>query len=132
MLVPFAAKYSFPLALVTRMFIGFFESASFPAIFHFLPRWVPIVEKTSIVPIIYSGMYIGEIIAFSVSGLLVESHIVSNHISLGGWPSVFYLFGLAGILWYPAWLYFAYESPEDHPYITEAERRFILSGLFAL
>jgi hypothetical protein len=48
--------------------IGFFESASFPAVFHFFPLWIGLDEKTVLVPFILSGMYVGEIIGFSLSG----------------------------------------------------------------
>jgi sugar phosphate permease len=46
-LVPFACRYHYALALVVRMTIGFFESASFPAIYHFFPHWIPV---STIVP----------------------------------------------------------------------------------
>ena len=36
LLVPVVARYSFELALVLRMSIGFFESASFPCMYHVL------------------------------------------------------------------------------------------------
>lgn len=47
-------------ALFLRMMIGFFESASFPAVFYFLPFWVPKDEKTIMIPCILSGVYIGK------------------------------------------------------------------------
>ena len=47
---------------------------------------------------------------------------------MGGWPSIFYLFGAVGILWYPYWVYMAYEKPEDHPYMSEEEKAYIKLG----
>ena len=41
---------------------------------------------------------------------------------------VFYVFGLCGILWFPFWAYFAYETPDEHPRITKEELMFIHSG----
>jgi hypothetical protein len=35
--------------------IGLCESATFPAIYHFFPIWVPIKEKTLMIPAIVSG-----------------------------------------------------------------------------
>lgn len=45
LLVPAACKQSFGLALFVRAIIGFFESASFPAVFHFFPIWIPLKGK---------------------------------------------------------------------------------------
>lgn len=57
-LVPFCARTSFPMTLAVRCVLGLFESASFPAIFHFLPLWIPIKEKTFLISVICSGMYV--------------------------------------------------------------------------
>ena len=46
LLVPAACRDSFPAALAIRALIGLCESASFPAIYHFLPVWIPLTEKT--------------------------------------------------------------------------------------
>ena len=43
-------------------------------------------------------MYMGEIIGFSLAGVLVESTITVGGSDLGGWPSVFYCFGMFGIV----------------------------------
>jgi hypothetical protein len=114
--------------LFIRGIIGFFESASFPAVFHFFPTWVPIAEKTLMIPAIASGMYMGEILGFSLSGYLVESTLMINGYDYGGWPSVFYVFGCVGILWFPYWAWYSYETPGHHPKITSEELAFINQG----
>lgn len=128
LLVPLACKSSFAGALLLRALIGFSESASFPCLFHFFPHWVPGAEKTSMITTALAGMYIGEIIGFSLSGVLIEAQISINGQDWGGWPSVFYIFGVAGIVWYPYWVYMAYESPDAHPSISAAELKFIKQG----
>jgi hypothetical protein len=128
MLVPAAARSSLGLTLFLRAIIGFFESATFPAIFYYFPIWVPIDEKTLMIPAIGSGMYMGEIIGFSLSGMLVESDLSIAGWYFGGWQSVFYVFGLLGVVWFPYWALFAYDSPEKHPYMTEEELRLINQG----
>lgn len=128
MLVPIASRKSFGLALFIRCIIGFFESATFPAVFHFFPIWVPLQEKTFMIPAIVSGMYMGNIIGFSVSGVLAESSIMVGGYDIGGWPAVFYLFGAIGVAWFPYWAYMAYESPADHPKITVEELALINHG----
>lgn len=128
MLVPVASRHSFGLALFIRCIIGFFESATFPAVFHFFPVWVPQQEKTFMIPAIVSGMYMGNIIGFSISGVLADSSIVVAGTDIGGWPAVFYLFGALGVAWFPYWAYMAYESPADHPSITMEELAYIAQG----
>ena len=127
-LVPMASHHSYSAALWIRVLIGFFESASFPAVYHFFPIWVPISEKTLMVPFILSGVYIGEIIGFSLSGYLASSDITINGEFYGGWPSIFYTFGLCGLLWFPFWMYSASETPAVHPSISKEEVLFINRG----
>lgn len=130
MIVPVACKESYPFALFIRAILGFCESASFPCVFHFFPAWVPSEEKTIMISTVYSGMYIGEIIGFSLSGVLVDSEIMIGGQNIGGWPGVFYLFGAIGILWYPYWTYMAYETPEEHEYMTKEELLYIRQGRY--
>lgn len=130
-LVPLAAHSSLPLLLFLRALIGFFESATYPAIFYYFPLWVPTEEKTLMIPAIVSGMYIGEIIGFSLSGYLVDSRdnlFTLGHWIIGGWESVFYIFTLIGVLWFPYWVLRAYDTPEVHPYITQEELLYIRRG----
>lgn len=57
-----------------------------------------------------------------LSGLLAASSLK--------WPSVFYVFGAIGTVWSIAFLICCYESPEVHPKIKEAERKYILASLW--
>lgn len=128
-LVPMACRLSFELALFTRMAIGFFESATFPCVFHFFPIWIPQDEKNKLIPLTVSGMYIGNIIGFSCSGYLVNSSIIVNGYQLGNWPAVFYFFGLLGVFWFPFWIALAYERPQDHPGISQEELYIFEKGI---
>jgi MFS family permease len=127
-MVPMACNHSLEAALTIRVLIGFFESASFPAIYHFFPIWVPNTEKTFLIPFIVSGIYLGEIVGFSLSGILAESNIYIGGDYYGGWQSIFYVFGLVGLLWFPLWIYMAYESPSVHPYISTEELNYMRTG----
>lgn len=61
-------------------------------------------------------MYMGEILGFSLSGAIV--HYCS-------WEAVFYIFGAAGVVWFPLWALLAYDRPEDHPHISDEELKLI-------
>lgn len=69
----------------------------------------------------YSGIYVGEVIGFSLSGLLVNSTIMIGGVDCGGWPSLFYVFGMLGVLWFPVWMYLSCETPCAHPRISADE-----------
>lgn len=70
------------------------------------------------------GAQFGTIISMPLSGLLAE---YGFH---GGWPSIFYVFGLVGVIWSVAFLLFAYEDPSSHPRIEEKEKKYIISSLY--
>ena len=126
-LFPLAAHSSFVLALFVRMLIGLTEACCFPAVFHFFPHWIPARDKTIMVPATLSGVYLGEMVAFFFSGLIIDKTLVSPQgYELAGWRGAFYCFGLVGCLWFPFWLYFAHEKPADHPSISEEELAYIL------
>lgn len=47
----------------------------------------------------------------------------------GGWPSIFYVFGMVGIIFLLPWYYFVYDTPAVHPRISQSERDFIQNNL---
>lgn len=108
--------------------IGLFESASFPCLFHFFPIWIPNAEKTIMIPVVLCGVYVGEILAFGLSGVLASATVTYDGVVYGGWASIFYVFGLLGLLWFPVWMHCAYESPSVHPFITKDEIQLINYG----
>jgi len=61
--------------------------------------------------------------------MIIGGHFSFLWITLtGGWPVIFYFFGVVGIAWLPLWIYFAYETPEEHPEITEDELEYLNRG----
>jgi ACS family sodium-dependent inorganic phosphate cotransporter len=46
-----------------------------------------------------------------------------------GWESVFYVTGVVGLIWSIAWFFVVYDSPAEHPRITEEERHYIESAI---
>ncbi|MGH0126346.1 UNVERIFIED_CONTAM: hypothetical protein FKN15_069169 [Acipenser sinensis] len=66
------------------------------------------------------GSYAGAVIAMPLAGVLVQ---------YVGWSSVFYVYGVFGLMWYTCWLLFAYGSPAVHPTIDEEERTYIETSI---
>ena len=75
-----------------------------------------------------SGMYLGEIVSFSISGWLAENEVMIGGVNCGGWPSIFVLFGALGVMWFPFFVYFIYSTPAEHPTITKSELDIIHKG----
>lgn len=47
---------------------------------------------------------------------------------MGSWEATFYLLGIFGVIWFALWTVLVYESPEMHPFISQAEHNFILAN----
>ena len=112
-LTPVAASTSLPLLIVVRIMMGLGEAAMFPSAYNLFGHWVPLTERSRAVSLLLSGAPIGTVFALATTGWLVTAH---------GWPSIFYVFGLAGVVWAYFWFYKAYSKPEDHPAISDSEK----------
>jgi MFS transporter, ACS family, solute carrier family 17 (sodium-dependent inorganic phosphate cotransporter), member 5 len=90
-----------------------------PAIYAMLAHWIPTQERGVVLALIQVGGNLGAVLALPVSGFLCK------HGFAGGWPSVFYVSGLCGILIFILWMYCIYDTPEQHPRISNRELLFI-------
>lgn len=112
-LTPLAATISLGTLIVTRILMGAGEAAAFPAIYNLFARWLPPGERTRAVAINFTGYALGTVFALSVSAGLIARF---------GWESVFYAFGVAGLLFAALWFRLVHRDPASHPSITTAER----------
>jgi sugar phosphate permease len=55
---PAVIKASFPLGIFLRILIGFTGSSLFPSVYYFYKAWVPLSEKTLMIPFINCGCYL--------------------------------------------------------------------------
>ncbi|CAB3371455.1 Hypothetical predicted protein [Cloeon dipterum] len=65
---------------------------------------------------VFAGTQIGTVIGTALSGVLIEAF---------GWESVFYFFGSCAIVWFIIFTLICYSKPDEHPYITEKEKKFL-------
>ncbi|XP_072384181.1 putative inorganic phosphate cotransporter [Diabrotica undecimpunctata] len=112
-----ATDGNWKILMITRVFIGFGQGTSNPAINSLLAKWVPLKERATIGTLVFGGSQMGTIICSAICGALI--HVTKS------WASVFYLFGGLGILWYILWQILCYSSPEQHPFIGEKEKNFL-------
>lgn len=70
------------------------------------------------------GAQFGTVVSMPLSGLLAAYGFA------GGWPSIFYVFGVVGTIWSLVFLFYGHEDPESHPTIDPAERKYIVNSLW--
>ncbi|CAD5119812.1 DgyrCDS8396 [Dimorphilus gyrociliatus] len=119
LITPLAARTSVGLFVAVRILEGIGEGVTFPAMHALLSKWAPPMERSQLGSFIYSGAQLGTVISLPISGILCQSTF------LGGWPSVFYIFGTVGLIWFIAWIVFVYDSPGKHPRISIEECLFL-------
>ena len=116
MLTPLAAQLGLPVLLAARAAMGVGEGVAMPAMNNLLSRWVPVQERSRSLALVYSGMYSG-----SVLGLALSPHMIHAL----QWPSVFYVFGALGVVWWLVWESGAASNPSEDPLCTEEEKAYI-------
>ncbi|KAL3889635.1 hypothetical protein ACJMK2_001971 [Sinanodonta woodiana] len=119
LLTPVAARLSLGTLIAVRVLEGIGEGVTFPAMHAMWGKWAPLWERSKLTAFTYAGSQLGTVFAEPISGLLCNSEF------LGGWPSVFYVFGVLGCLWFIAWYLLVHDTPADHPRISLEERAYI-------
>ncbi len=113
---------AFGAMLAIRFCVGLFESVSFPAYAAINARWIPRHEYGRAQTISLSGSHLGQTLAYPLTTWMVLTF---------AWPMVFYFNALLGGVWVIAWLFFATNTPAEHPQVSPAERQEIESQLAA-
>ncbi|XP_005107785.1 uncharacterized transporter slc-17.2 [Aplysia californica] len=123
MALPAAARLSPWLMMSIRVAQGLLSALGVPAIYCMWGAWAPPQERTTLISICFSGSMIASAIVYPSSGLLCRFGFA------GGWPSVFYVFGIVGLVWCVLWMFLMYETPDTHPRIDPREREFIKQSI---
>jgi ACS family sodium-dependent inorganic phosphate cotransporter len=89
--------------LFVRACVGAGESVIFPTIQRLLQAWMLPNEKSLALAVIISGFHAGTITAYLLSPVVIEG--------LGGWQSLFYCYGGAGLVILLPWLLLAQDAP---------------------
>lgn len=112
----FAHGYS--MLFGSRLAVGVLEAPAFPANARAVTMWFPTRERGFATSVYITGQYIGTPL---FTGLLLW--IASAY----GWRWVFYVTGIAGVVFSLVWYVF-YRDPLDHPLSNNAELQHIRSG----
>lgn len=121
-LTPLAARCHVSLMIVIRFIAGVGEGVTFPAYYTLFSNWIPQQERSASLAITSSGSHFGVIATMPAAAWLCE------HGFSGGWPSVFYVFGMVGCAWFCFWAVLVFDRPESHPCITPHEQKYIVEN----
>ncbi|GFY64506.1 putative inorganic phosphate cotransporter [Trichonephila inaurata madagascariensis] len=122
-LTTIAARISPYVFIICRILVGLGTAPIFPIIVIMISKWIPESERSFISSIMLAGYGAGASVAYLAAGALCSSDF------LGGWPSVFYLSGLVGVIWCVLCYFLVYESPEDHPTISLNELEYLQKSI---
>lgn len=112
LLTPLVCYTNFYLLLFTRVLMGFFLGATWPAMPPMASKWIPPTERSKFIANMMASA-LGAAITLQVSGVIIDCM---------GWAAVFYITGVIGLLWSALWFLIIYDSPADHPRISPEER----------
>jgi ACS family glucarate transporter-like MFS transporter len=107
------------LLILVRFLLGAGEAMIYPATSQFVERWFPVVERGKANGIIFAGVGLG-------SGLTPP--LVTAIILHYGWRASFWFSAIIGAVVGVVWYLVARNTPEEHPWVTDAERLLIVSG----
>ncbi len=104
---------------IIRSILGVAEAGNWPGAAKANAEWFPTKERAFAQGIFNSGAAIGGIVAYPIIGIL------SVYL---GWQSIFIVISVLGFIWLLPWFYLVKGDPQRHPWLSEEEKNYILSG----
>jgi len=102
-----------------RMLLGLSEAGNWPGAAKGNAEWFPTDERAVAQGIFNFGASFGAMISIPIIGFLAQK----LH-----WQLVFILIALLGFLWIIPWMIMVKSPPKKHPWISDKEKDYILSG----
>lgn len=112
LLTPVAAAISLPLLFIIRILMGAGEAGLSPSALNLFSRWVPDTVKARAVALFSASASMGTLLALLLTGLIAQAY---------GWQLAFYIFGVLGLMLAVVWFKVIYNSPQQHPDISQEE-----------
>ncbi|XP_047992437.1 sialin [Leguminivora glycinivorella] len=119
LLSPGAAAAGFGWIVALRVLLGFLLGATWPAILPMVSKWIPPMDRSKFMSNMMASS-LGAAMTMPICGFLI-AHL--------GWESSFYFTGIIGLMWSLAWFAVVYDSPAEHPRISDTERNYLLKVL---
>ena len=118
-LTPMVATYNIWCLFALRVCQGLFFGVTFPCLNTMTARWSPEQERSRFISFAYMGGTVGTVVTYSMGGLILAST---------NWDYIFYATSGAAAFWCVAWFLLFHDLPEEHPRISEKEKKMIVSS----
>ncbi|KAL7529521.1 hypothetical protein ACHAWF_003012 [Thalassiosira exigua] len=125
-----AERILFPLLLV-RAIMGAAEAVVLPTMQRILANWVPPEKKATALSIVISGFQLGTVGAYLVSPVVLDmmSGMDGGPADVPGWRGMFYLYGVAGLLWMVPWSMVAKDRPSERVDVDVGCEETLVNGM---
>ncbi|CAL4162241.1 unnamed protein product [Meganyctiphanes norvegica] len=119
-LTPLAAKTHYAFFTAVRILMGMFQGVLFPAMHSLISRWIPPLERPRFISFVYISNCVGVVITLPLCGVIIDAV---------GWEWAFYAPGIVSVMWVVMWALLMYDTPQQHPRISQAELMYITDKL---
>ncbi|MDW3192793.1 MAG: MFS transporter [Cytophagales bacterium] len=111
---------SFTTFALFRSILGISEAGNWPGAAKGNAEWFPTKERAFAQGLFNSGAAIGGLVSIPI--------ISSLSLALGSWVAIFIAVAALGFIWLIPWFAIVKAPPKSHPWITDEEKEYILSG----
>ncbi|KAG7207342.1 hypothetical protein KM043_009006 [Ampulex compressa] len=118
-LIPLATHYHLYALVFLRALQGLIAGVIWPSMHDMTAKWIPPNERSRFVSA-YLGSSVGAAITYPLCAAVSSSL---------GWGAAFHVTSLLGVIWYCFWIFLVYDSPQQHPRISDEEKDYILDNL---
>jgi len=108
-----------------RMLLGAAQAGAYPAAAGLLKRWIPLASRGRANTMVSTGGRGGHLIALFLTPALALAALHLLGWQAGGWRLALGLYGLLGLAWALLFVWVYRDSPAEHPWCNDAERRLI-------
>ncbi|XP_066581859.1 sialin [Prorops nasuta] len=117
--IPVAARYHIHFLIALRSLQGLIAGSAWPSMHDMTAKWIPQFERSRFVSA-YLGSSIGAAFTYPLCAIISDSI---------GWAYAFYITSGIGVIWYCFWVILVYDTPQEHPRISDGEKNYILENL---
>lgn len=105
--------------IILRMLQGLIAGVIWPSMHDMTAKWIPPNERSRFVSA-YLGSSVGAAITYPLCATVT---------SFFGWGASFHVTSLLGVIWYCLWRFLVYDSPQQHPRISDNEKNYIMENI---
>ena len=104
------------------LILGLVSGLAFPSLYNLFAIWSGPEERATLMSIVFSGISFANMINLPFSAGLCATGID------GGWPMVFYVPGGLGLLWCLIFKFLCFSTPQNHPWISNIEKMYLVTS----